>query len=289
MHSNMYFSAKSTRAKVIAACRRGLTITAVSKAVGVSRSMVRRWAHREGVEARSSRPHHIPRKTPVAVEEQVRALRAATRYGPLRIAQQLGIPCSTAYRILKRLGINKLAPAHSLPPVRRYEHPQPGSLLHVDVKKLHRQGLRTRPGTSDCLHVVLDDHSRTVYAEVLPDETAPTAADCFERAVTWFASLGVTSLRVLSDNHPTYRSRVWRDRCQLLAVRHLRTLPRRPQTNGKVERWNRTLMEEAIRGRCFASREARTAAVLNYVTEYNTRRPHTGIGGSTPLRRLLRV
>jgi transposase InsO family protein len=288
MHFTTYFSAESTRQKVIDACRRGLNVRQVSREVGVSRPMVQRWAHREGVTARSSCPHHQPRKTPAPIEEQVRAMRLATRYGPLRIGQLLHLPPSTVYRILKRLGINKLAPKGSLPPIRRYEHDQPGALLHVDVKKLHRLGLTKPPWVRDCLHVVLDDHSRVVYAELLPDETAPTAADCLERAVAWFESLGVRSLRVLTDNHPTYRSNLWRDRCQLLGLSHLRTLPRRPQTNGKVERWNRTLLEEVIHGRTFASREARTAAVLNYIPEYNTRRPHTALGGSTPLLRLLK-
>jgi transposase InsO family protein len=201
------------------------------------------------------------------------------------------MPHATVYRILVRLGINKLALTGELPtPGVRYEHAHPGGLLHVDVKKLHRIGLQQRPaGPGECLHVVLDDHSRTVYQEKHPDESALTAAAVLERSVAWFASLGVSCQRVLTDNHPTYRSLIWHHTCQLLQIRALHTRPYRPQTNGKVERWNRTLLNEALRGRRFGSTQARAVAIDNFVNAYNAHRPHTALDGKTPLQRLLKV
>lgn len=288
MHFSTYFSAESTRSKVIEAYKQGFSATQVSRQIGVSRRTVYRWLKRDGVSTRSSRPRRQPRKTSAAVEQRIKALREATGYGPLRLGQQLGMPSSTVYRILVRLGINTFAPKAALPPARRYEHALPGALLHVDVKKLHRLSLTTRPRERECLHVVIDDHSRVVYAERLPDETGPTAADCLERAVAWFETLGVRVQRVMTDNHPTYRGTQWRDRCALLGVRHLRTAPRRPQTNGKAERWIRTLLHEVLQRRTFASPEARAAAVLKFIPEYNCFRPHTALGGETPLHRLIK-
>jgi transposase InsO family protein len=201
------------------------------------------------------------------------------------------MPHSIVHKILVRLQINKLAPPEELPPPGpRYEHAHPGGLLHVDVKKLHRIGLHKRPaGPGECLHVVLDDHSRAVYQEVHPDESALTAAAVLERSVAWFASLGVTCQRVLTDNHPTYRSLIWRHTCQLLQMRAMRTRPRRPQTNGKVERWNRTLLNEALRRRTFVSTQAREIAIDNFVNAYNAHRPHTALDGKAPLQRLFKV
>jgi len=251
--------------------------------------MIDRWLKRPTVETASSRPKRQPRKSSPELEEQIRQLRETYRMGPWQIAQRLGMPASTVYKILVRLGINKLAPVEQLPPAGpRYEYDKPGGLVHMDVKKLHRLGLRHRPrGTGECLHVLLDDCSRDVYTERHPDETASTIAAFFERGVERFASLGVTIERVLTDNHPSNRSHLLRRTCQLLGTRQLFTRPRRPQTNGKVERWNRTLMEALFRGQIYPSLEARDAAVDNFTNYYNTHRPHSALGGKTPLQRLV--
>jgi transposase InsO family protein len=279
------------RAAMVADFQSGLSVSAISRKYLMSRRSVYRWLDRQGVEARSSRPIRQPRKSSPTLEERVRTLRTETGLGPLRLALQLGIPRSTVYKILVRLGINKLAPPAEIPPAgRRYEHAQPGDLLHVDVKKLHRLGLHQRQaGQGECLHVMLDDHSRVTYTEVHPDESALTAIAFVERGVIWFASLGVTAKRVLTDNHPTYRSQLWRNTCQLLGMRALRTRVRRPQTNGKCERWNRTLMEEELRSGVYSSPQARAIAIEKYVRYYNSRRPHTALAGKTPLERLLKM
>jgi transposase InsO family protein len=291
MHYTTRFSPKTTRAAIVAEFRNGRSVLEISRKYCVSRRTVYRWLDRQGAEARSSRPKRQPRKSLPSLEERVRTLRIETRKGPLRLALQLGIPRSTVYKILVRLGINKLAPAAEIAPAgRRYEYAEPGDLLHVDVKKLQRHGLRKRKtGRGECLHVMLDDHSRVTYTEVHPDETSATASEFLERGVTWFASLGVISKRVLTDNHPTYRSGLWRHTCQLLGMRAMRTRPRRPQTNGKCERWNRTLMEEELRAGSYPSPQARAIAIENYVRHYNSRRPHTALAGKTPFERLLKM
>lgn len=291
MHYTTRFSPETIRTAMVADFRGGTTVTQISRKYVVSRRTVYRWLRRLGVEARTSRPKRQPRKSSPTLEERVRLMRQETRKGPLRLSWELRIPASTVYKILVRLGINKLAPLAEIPPAgRRYEYAEPGDLLHVDVKKLHRIGLNKRQaGPGECLHVMLDDNSRPTYTEVHPDESSATAAAFLERGVAWFASLGVTCKRVLTDNHPTYRSLLWRHTCQLLGLRAMRTRSRRPQTNGKCERWNRTLMEELLRGASFASPQARAVAIENYVRYYNSRRPHTALAGKTPLQRLLKV
>lgn len=291
MHYTTRFSPQTMRSSMVADFRSGKSVSDISRTYYVSRRTVYRWLDRQGVEARSSRPLRQPRKSVPTLEERVLSLRNERRYGPTRLASELGIPRSTVYKILVRLGVNKLAPKAEIPPAgRRYEYDQPGDMLHVDVKKLHRLGLRKRrAGQGECLHVMLDDHSRVVYSEVHPDETSATATAFLERGVSWFASLGVISKRVLTDNHPTYRSLLWRNVCQLLGLRAMRTRSRRPQTNGKCERWNRTLMEEELRNNDYPSAQARAVAIENYVRRYNSRRPHTALAGKTPFHRLLKV
>lgn len=289
MHCTTHFSPEKVRAQVVAAVHSGLRRIDVSRRFGVSRRMIDRWVKRQTVKTASSRPKHQPRKSSPELEEQVRQLREVGRMGPWQIAQRLGKPKSTVYKILVRLGINKLAPVEQLPPAGpRYEYDKPGELVHMDVKKLHRLGLRQRPrGSGECLHVLLDDCSRNVYTERHPDETASTIAAFFERGVERFASLGVTVERVLTDNHPSNRSHLLRRTCQLLGTRQIFTRPRRPQTNGKCERWNRTLMEALFRGQIYASLEARGAVVDNFTNFYNAHRPHSALGGKTPLQRLV--
>jgi transposase InsO family protein len=289
MHFTTYFGAEKRRADIVAAARSGQRRAETAREYGVSRQMIARWLKRLTVQTASSRPRRQPRKSSPELEEQVRQLRETDRMGPWQIGQRLGIPASTAYKILVRLGINKLPPLEPLPPPGpRYEYAKPGGLVHMDVKKLHRLGLEhPSRGSGECEHVMLDDCSRFVFTERHPDETALTITAFFERGVARFASLGVTIERLLSDNHQSNRSVLLRNTCQLLGIRQMFTRPRRPQTNGKCERWNRTMMEAVFRGQRYRSQEARGVAVDKFTDYYNAHRQHTALGGKTPLQRLV--
>ncbi|HLX02954.1 MAG TPA: IS481 family transposase [Trinickia sp.] len=279
------------RSKMVQAHRAGMRVTEISRYFKVARSTVYRWLRRASAESQAPIPRYQPRKTPALVEAQVRLMREQTGRGPWYIGIQLSMPTSTVYKILCRLGINRL-PQPPPEPIRRYEHDRPGALVHVDVKKLGTKGLVPLPRSisrhlgHQCLHVMVDDCSRFVFAAVYADETGASAAEFFERGLEQFARLGITVQRVLTDNGSAYLSEQWRNTCSLLGVRALRTRPRRPQTNGKCERWNRTLMQEGLTARVLPSLQARAAVIDNFVNLYNTRRPHKALNGKTPLRRI---
>ncbi len=263
----------------------------------------------------SSRPHSSPNRTPQHLVRKVVHLRWKKRLGPVAIGAKLGMPASTVHAVLTRCRLNRLShiDVRTGEPARRYEHEAPGALLHVDVKKLgnipdgggwryggRQQGRKNRQTTPGLarnrhghelvgtafVHTVIDDHSRVAYAEIHGDETGETAVGVLRRAVAWFAERGVVVERVLSDNGAPYRSFLWRDACSDLGIRHKRTRPYRPQTNGKIERFHRTLAEGWAFGRHYNSENARRAALPAWLHSYNHHRPHTGIGGATPISRL---
>ena len=264
---------------------------------------------------RSSRPHRCPRRTPRPMVRRIVHLRWKQRLGPIEIADRLGMPASTVYAVLRRCRIHRLSHIDRVTgePIRRYEHERPGSLLHVDVKKLgnipdgggHRyvgraQGDKNRAATpgkprnrhsnpklgSAFVPTVLDDHSRVAYAEIHDDETAATAIGVLRRAAAWFAARGVAFERVLSDNGSAYRSRAWRDACLELGITPKRTRPYRPQTNGKIERFHRTMADGWAFRRMFLSELARRQARPGWLHEYNHHRPHTATGRHAPITRL---
>jgi len=286
----------------------------------VSATTAKRWADRyradgpAGMADRSSRPHRSPRRTPAPVERKVLHLRVKKRWGPARIAGRLGLPASTCHGILTRAGVARLAHLDRATgrPIRRYERAQPGELVHVDVKKLgvipdgggwrsrgRRQGKRNRtatPGhTTDrfggarlgytYLHTALDDHSRLAYTEILADESGQTAVAFWTRAQAWFATCGITVARVITDNGSCYRSRLWRDCLQAAGITHKRTRPYRPQTNGKVERFHRTLADEWAYARAYPSETARGKALPAFLHFYNHHRRHSAVGAA-PISRL---
>jgi transposase InsO family protein len=241
-------------------------------------------------------------------------LRWKKRLGPVAIGGRLGIPASTVHAVLVRCRLNRLhhVDVRTGEPVRRYEHDKPGAMIHVDVKKLgnipdgggwryvgRKQGNRNKFATTPrrsasghpvagtaFVHTVIDDHSRVAYAEIHGDETAVTAIGVLHRAVNWFAARGVTVERVLSDNGSAYRSHAWRDACAELNIRPKKTRPYRPQTNGKIERFHRTLADGWAFSRHYNSESARRAALPAWLHEYNHHRPHTAIGGKPPITRL---
>ena len=270
---------------------------------------------------RSSRPHHSPRQTRRPVVRKIKHLRTKKRLGPAMIAGRLGMHPSTVHRVLVREGMPRLdevdlmtgeATRQRDKPV-RYEHAAPGDLVHVDIKKLgqipdgggwrvHGRGRaayalrsagapsRSRYGNPlrgyGYVHSALDDHSRLIYSEVLPDEQGRTAAGFWHRAVTWFAAQGVFVERVLTDNGSCYRSAEWRAGMANTDCRHKRTRAYRPQTNGKIERFHRTLLREWAYARPYSSERARRKALPAWLHIYNHHRPHTSLGGRPPASRV---
>ncbi len=299
----------------------GWPVSHAAAAFQVSWPTAKRWAERyrqvgaAGMADRSSRPHRSPKRTPAPVVRRIVHLRWKQRLGPVAIAEHVGVAASTAHLILVRCRLNRLAHLDRATgePIRRYEHDHPGALLHADVKKLgnipdgggwryvgHRQGDRNRAATpgkprtahhnpklgTAFVHSVLDDHSRVAYSEVHDDETAATAIAVLRRAVAWFAARGVRTERVLTDNGSAYRSHAWRAACADLGIRPRRTRPYRPQTNGKIERFHRTLADGWAFGRLFVSESARRKALPAWLHEYNHHRPHTATGRRPPISRL---
>ncbi|OQJ53540.1 IS481 family transposase [Clavibacter sepedonicus] len=270
-----------------------------------------RWArrYRAGLPMtdRSSRPHRQPTRTSQRRERRIIALRFTRRWGPHRISYHLRIPRSTVERVLRRYRmplLTHLDSATGLPvrrsPARRYEHSSPGDLVHVDIKKLGRipdggghrvlgrqAGRKNNPRTGRgyaFLHHAVDDHSRLAYSEILTDERKETAAAFWARANAFFTTAGITVIRVLTDNGSCYRSHAFTE--ALGSITHKRTRPYRPQTNGKVERFNRTLATEWAYAHPYLTDEARAATYPAWLHHYNHHRPHTGIGGLTPAERV---
>jgi len=287
----------------------------------VSWKTANKWACRyaseglAGMVDRSSRPHHQPNRTPTPVVRKIVHLRWKQRLGPVQIGDRLNMPASTVHAVLVRCRVNRLTHVDRVTgePIRRYEHDHPGDLLHVDVKKLGNvpdgggwrfvgrfQGERNRSATAGkpknqwrnpkmgtaFVHTVIDDHSRVAYAEIHDDETALTATSVLRNAVAWYADRGVTVTRVLSDNGSAYKSHLWAATCDQLGITVKKTRPYRPQTNGKIERFHRTLAEGWAFKKFYTSENARRAALPAWLHEYNHHRPHTAIGGSAPITRL---
>jgi transposase InsO family protein len=269
---------------------------------------------------RSSRPHHSPNRTSQGMVRKLAHLRWKKRLGPVAIGARLGMPPSTVHAVLVRCRLNRLrhVDVRTGEVVRRYEHEAPGAMIHVDVKKLgnipdgggwrfvgrvkgerHREATATRTGNRNAkweprigtafVHTVIDDHSRVAYAEIHEDEKAVTAIGVLRRSVTWFAERGVTVQRVLSDNGSAYKSHAWRDACADLGITAKKTRPYRPQTNGKIERFHRTLADGWAFSRHYSSESARRKALPEWLHEYNHHRPHTAIRNQPPITRLTNV
>jgi len=299
----------------------GWSISAAADYYRVSWDTASKWSRRyvdlgaEGMTDRSSRPHRHPNRTPQAMVKKIVHLRIKKRLGPVQLAGHLGMPASTVHAVLVRCRLNRLShvDVKTGEPARRYEHETPGALIHVDVKKLGNipdgggwryvgrfQGERNRAATPGktrnkhrnvmmrhaFVHTVIDDHSRVAYAEIHDDERAETAIGVLQRAVSWFADRGVTVERVLSDNGSAYRSHAWRHACNDLGIRPKFTRPRRPQTNGKIERFHRTLADGWAYSRHYRSESARRAALPAWLHFYNHHRPHTAIGKVAPIARI---
>jgi transposase len=304
----------------------GWPVARAAERYQVSWPTARRWAERyrcegaAGMDDRSSRPRHSPSRTPQPLVRKIVHLRWKQRLGPVQIGGRLGMPASTVHAVLSRCRLNRLSHIDRVTGevIRRYEHDRPGALLHIDVKKLgnipdgggwryvgrvqgdrHREATARRTGARNpryaprvgtaFVHTVIDDHSRIAYAEIHNDEKAATAIEVLRNAVTWFAARGVQTERVLTDNGPAYKSHAWRQACNQLGIRPKKTRPYRPQTNGKVERFHRTLADGWALGRFYSSEQARRKALPGWLHHYNHHRPHTATGGKPPITRLTNV
>ena len=284
----------------------GWSLRRAAERFQVSVPTAQRWAGRyrelgeAGMHDRPSRPHFSPQRTPTRTERRIVKLRWLRRWGPARIGFHLGLHPSTVHKVLSRYKMARLAwldrPTGRV--VRRYEHAEPGDMIHVDVKKLgrvpdgggHRKlgrqaGRKNRPKLGYAfLHNAVDDCSRLAYSEILSDEQQQTAAEFWRRAEAFFAEHGVQVRRVLTDNGSCYRSKVFA--AALGEIVHKRTRPYRPQTNGKVERFNRTLLDEWAYARVYSSEAERVAAYPAWLHHYNHHRGHTALGGKPPVSRL---
>ena len=288
-------------------CRRieaGAPIAHVAAAMSISRQCASKWWHRylelgvDGLHDRSSRPRRSPTKTPPRLEERICRRRRSDKVGPDRLAIRLELPASTIYRVLRRNDLSRLTHMDraTTTPIRRYERSRPGELVHVDVKKLGRmldggghrvhgrgnahkpRGKRGRTGYT-YLHTCIDDYSRVAYTEALPDETGRTCAAFWRRAVAWFAARGVIIERVLTDNHFSYRGLLFNQALGETGVAHRYCRPYRPQTNGKVERFHRTMLEEWAYARPYLREADRIRALAHWLHRYNHHRWHTSVGG----------
>jgi transposase InsO family protein len=284
----------------------GWTIEATAERFQVDAKTVRKWRDRfvaegdVGLFDRSSRPHRSPNRTRRSLRRRVLHLRRKRRWGADHIAHELGLSSSTVGAILRAEGCGRLDRgdrATDRPKARRYQRERPGELIHVDVKKLagiptgggwraHGRGTHAGRGHRQAgyryLHSALDDRSRIVYSEILDDEQGPTAAAFWRRAAAWFAQLGIACERVITDNGACYRSRDWHTACAATNTTVKKTRPYRPQTNGKVERYHRILLEEWAYIRAWRSETQRAAAYTRFVHFYNHHRSHGALGWATP-------
>ncbi len=280
----------------------GMPVTRAAEAAGVSRRTALKWRcrYREAGEAalvdRSSRPHQMPRQVHPSRVEEVLRLRQRRYTGP-QIAARAGLSTATVARILARSGLSRLKSLEPGEPVVRYQRDHPGELIHVDIKKLGRIGrighrihgdrtTRVRGIGWEFVHVAIDDASRMAYAEVLPNERSPSSTAFLRRSVAWFQDRGVQVQAVMSDNGSCYVSHKFKATCQRLRLRHLRTRPYRPRTNGKAERFIQTLLREWAYNRPYPTSIQRTNRLPRYLNHYNLRRPHAALNKHTPAQRL---
>jgi len=296
------------RERIVALVASGQTPKAVGAAVGVCPRTVRKWVKRHateglvGLQDRSSRPHRAYRPTPQAVVERVELLRRQRMTGK-QIAQETGVSPATVSRVLKRLGLNKLRALEPAEPVLRYEREHPGELIHLDIKKLGRidgvghriTGDRTRQSNRrargqglgwEFVHVCIDDASRLAFAKVMPDEKKHSATTFLKAAVAYYNSLGVSVARVMTDNGSCYKSHAFRNACQALGLKHIRTRPYTPKTNGKAERFIQTALREWAYAQAYAHSDRRTDELPRWLHRYNWHRPHASLNAMTPISRL---
>ena len=311
VHANAPLGPKGRQTMVSRVVQDEWSLAAAAAAAGVSERTCGKWVARYRAEGRaglldrSSAPLSVPHRTPEDRVQAIAALRRLRMTGA-EIAMVLGMPLSTVSAVLGRIGLGKLSRLEPPEPPNRYERSRPGELVHVDVKKLgviagaghrvtgqrqsqlanRRARRRGAPKGWEFVHVCVDDATRLAYVEVLADEQGATAAGFLRRAVAFYRRHGITVERVMSDNGACYRSTIHAFACRLLGLRHLRTRPYRPRTNGKAERFIRTLLGGWAYGAIYGSSRERTAALDGWLWTYNHRRPHGSLSHKSPIARL---
>jgi transposase InsO family protein len=303
IHENARLTPRG-RERLVRSVLDGSSAKAAAEAAGVCERTVRKWVARfkaegaAGLLDRSSRPHRLFCPTPPETVAQVEALRRG-RWTGKRIALELSLSPATVSRILSRLGLNRMRDLEPAKPVRRYERDHPGDMIHFDIKKLgrfDRVGHRItgdRKGQSNSrgigwefVHVSIDDASRLAFSLIMPDEKAVSAVAFLNAAVAYYQSLGVTVRRVMTDNGSCYKAKAFRAACRDLGLKHVRTKPYTPKTNGKAERFIQTALREWAYARAYPTSQCRADALPKWIHDYNWHRPHGGIQYAAPISRL---
>jgi transposase InsO family protein len=303
-HKNASLTPKGREAMTRSVVEGGLSKAVAARQFNTTPKTVAKWVDRfqaegpAGLMDRSSRPHSSPGQTPPAACAAVEALRRQRHIGA-QIAAEVGVSVATVSRILKRLGLNRLSALEPAEPVRRYERVAPGEIIHIDIKKLgkfNRIGHRItgdRTGQSNTrgvgweyVHLAIDDHSRLAYSEILPDEKRGSCLRFLFNALRFFRSLGVRVERVMTDNGSSFRSRRYAKALRRLKIKHLRTKPYTPKTNGKAERFVQTSLREWAYAHAYDTSEQRAAQLPSWLHRYNWHRPHGSIGSKPPISRL---
>jgi transposase InsO family protein len=304
LHGNAKLTPVQRRLLVVGVLEEHWTFTEAADALGVSERTAYRWVRRwksgdHELADRSSAPKHVPSRTPAKVEQLIEQLRRTRMTAP-KIAAKLRMAVSTVCAVLTRIGLNRLSKLGPPEPPNRYVRRRPGELIHVDIKQLgrfvrpgHRVRGRTAKGVFarrghgwDYVHVAVDDYSRVAYVEVLDTQTADDAVAFLDRAIAWFADLGVRVRSVMSDNGSCYVSRDWAHACRRHRIKHLRTRPNRPRTNGKAERFIQTLQREWAYAAVYQTSSHRNRALHPWLRFYNRKRPHGSLGHQPPASRL---
>ena len=305
---NVHQNARLTRHSRAELVRRvlveGQAPVAVAIAMGVTAKTVGKWVARfvaegaAGLVDRSSRPHHLYRPTPEATAERIEGLRRQ-RWTGKQIAQETGVSPATVSRVLRRLGLSRMRDLEPAAPIIRYERKAPGEMIHIDIKKLgrfdrighritgHRTGQSNSRGIGwEFVHVAIDDASRLAFCQIMPDEKKESAVAFLKAALAYYQSLGISVARVMTDNGSCYRAFDFRDACRDRQLKHIRTKPYTPKTNGKAERFIQTALREWAYAQAYPNSQRRADELPFWLHRYNWHRPHGGIKSQTPISRL---
>jgi transposase InsO family protein len=304
IHKNARLTPKGREAMVRSVLEGGLSKADAAAQYNTTAKTVAKWVDRfraegvDGLRDRSSRPLSSPSQTVAATCAVIEALRRQRHTGK-HIAVEVGVSAATVSRVLRRLGLNRMRDLEPAEPVRRYERAAPGEMIHIDIKKLGRFdqiGHRItgkKVGFNHCcglgwefVHVCIDDHSRVVFSEIRPDQTTDSAVAFLKAAVAYYKTLGVTVTRVMTDNGGCYLGFAFRDACRELGLKHIRTRPYTPKTNGKAERFIQTALREWAYAQAYPNSDRRAEELPVWLHQYNWHRPHGGINSQPPISRL---